>query len=235
MTIRVQILDAGGFFRRREPMIRRTVKAAVGHVEAASDLTDVDLIVHPTDFGRDQFSIAAFTMGPHNIHVGVERSQLSSDDLEADLFRTTVHELHHAARWRHIKRWTVAEAVILEGLALLADHEIAGPQDSTDRPLADVRTALDYVVDHRAEKLEGHRNWLYTSEPEQPGAVPRIYTVGLLTMRAALKRLGLTPWGAASRDAEELMDAGLAALDRADGCDWDHERRTDPLPERRRA
>ena len=212
MTIRVQILDAGGHFRRRAALIRRTVGRAVEYVEDRDARGDVDLIVHPTDFGRDQFAIAAFTMGPNNIHIGVERSQLSSEDLEQDLYRTTIHELHHALRWRHIARWTVEEAVILEGLALLADHEACGPQEGVDRPLSDVAEALRYVAEHRADKLENQRNWLYTSEPEQPGGVARAYTVGLLTMRAALDRLELDPWTAASRPAEELMDAGLAAL-----------------------
>jgi len=184
------------------------VQAAVTHVEAVSDLTDVDLIVHPTDFGRDQFSIAAFTMGPNNIHIGIERSQLSSEDLEPDLLRTTVHELHHALRWRHVGRWTMGEAVILEGLALIADHAVGGPQDGVDRPLADVVEALDFVARHRDEPLENHRNWLYTSEPEQPGAIARAYTVGLLVMRNALSELELDSWQAAKLPAATLLDAG---------------------------
>ena len=212
MSIRVQILDAGGFFRRRLPLVRRAVQQAVAHVESVSDLSDVDLVVNPTDFGRDQFSIAAFTMGPHNIHIGVERSQLSSDDLETDLFRTTVHELHHAARWREIGKWTVGEALILEGLALVADHAAAGPQDLTDRPLEDVGGALDYMVANRREKLEAHRSWLYTSEPTQPGAIPRVYTVGFLLMDAATRRLGLTAWEAAKLDAETLLETAVMAV-----------------------
>lgn len=212
MTIRTQILDAGGFFRRRRSLIGRTVEDAVRHVEARSALSNVDLIVHPLDHGRDQFAIAAFTMGPHNIHIGIERSQLSSEDLDLDLFRTTVHELHHSLRWRAVTRWTVGEAVILEGLAVLADHAAAGPQDEVDRPLSDVRTALDYVLAHRGDSLEKHRNWLYTSEPEQPGAVPRIYSVGLLMMRAALFEIGGDPWSAASRKADDLLDAALVGL-----------------------
>ena len=212
MTIRVQILDAGGFFRRRLPLIRRTVETAVAYVEERSALMDVDLIVHPTDFGRDQFAIAAFTMGPNNIHIGVERSQLSSEELEGDLYRTTIHELHHALRWRQITRWTVGEAVILEGLALLADHEACGPQEGVDRPLSDVTGALRYVAEHSDAKLENHRSWLYTSEAAQPGGVARAYTVGLLVMRAACERLSLDPWAAALRPAEELMIAGLEEL-----------------------
>ncbi|WP_308916950.1 DUF2268 domain-containing putative Zn-dependent protease [Jannaschia sp. LMIT008] len=213
MTIRVQILDAGGYFRRRLPLIRRTVADAVAYVEGVSEIRDVDLIVHPTDFGRDQFSIAAFTMGPHNIHIGVERSQLSAEDMDVDLFRTTVHELHHAWRWRHVKRWTVSEAVILEGLALLADHGAVGPQDGVDRPLDDVKKALDYVLAHGSESLTKHRNWLYTSEPEQPGAVARAYTVGMLLMRGALEELKLDPWQAATMEASALIEAGLSHYD----------------------
>ena len=214
MTIRCQILDAGGHFRRRAPLIRRAVAEAVRYVEDVSDLGDVDLVVHPTDFGRDQFAIAAFTMGPHNIHIGVERSQLSSEDLEAELFRTVVHELHHALRWRSIARWTVAEAVILEGLALVADHAAAGRQDWVDRPLADLEGALSYVIAHRDRRLEDHRAWLYTSEPQQPGAVARAYTVGLLLMRGAMRALRTDPWSAARRPAAELIDAGLHAQER---------------------
>ena len=210
-TIRFQILDAGGHFRRRAPAIRRAVAAAVAYVEAVSDLSNVDLIVHPTDFGRDQFAIAAFTMGPHNVHIGVERSQLSSDDLEAEVYRTTIHELHHALRWRSIGRWTVAEAVILEGLALLADRAAAGRQDSVDRPLWNTEQALAYVVRHYDHRLEDHRNWLYTSEAEQPGAVARAYTVGLLLMQGALATLRIDAWAAAARPAGELIDAGLRA------------------------
>lgn len=210
MTIRCQILDAGGHFRRRGPTIRRAVASAVDYVERASPLSNVDLIVHPTDFGRDQFAIAAFTMGPHNIHIGIERSQLSSEDLEADVYRTTIHELHHALRWRAIGRWTVAEAVILEGLALLADHMAAGPQDWLDRPLSNVDKALDYVIEHRHHRLEQHRGWLYTSEPEQPGAVARAYTVGLMLMRRALDALDVDPWAAAALSADTLVDAGLS-------------------------
>ncbi|UWQ20930.1 DUF2268 domain-containing putative Zn-dependent protease [Jannaschia sp. W003] len=184
------------------------------HVGAVSDLSDVDLIVHPTDFGRDQFPIAAFTMGPNNIHIGIERSQLSSEELESELLRTTVHELHHALRWRYVSRWTVGEAVILEGLALVADHAVGGPQEGVDRPLSDIAEAMEYVTSHRDEKLENHRNWLYTSEPSQPGGIARVYTVGLLMMRNAILELGGDSWNAAKLPAPRLLDAGEAAVRR---------------------
>jgi hypothetical protein len=213
MTIRLVIFDAGGFFARRLPTIRRTLTCAIEHVTAASGLSDVDLVVHPVDFGFDQFPVAAFTMGPHNVHVGIERSQLNSEELEPELFRTTVHELHHAFRWPHVlRRWTVEEIVVLEGLAVLADHMAAGPQDGVDRPLDDPEQALSDLNDIRGDGLSGKRSWLYSSEDAQPGGIARVYTLGHLLMTAATGRLGLDPWSAATRNAAELMDAGYEAL-----------------------
>ncbi|KIT14647.1 DUF2268 domain-containing putative Zn-dependent protease [Jannaschia aquimarina] len=215
MTIRVQFLDPGGLFRRKAPLIRRTVAEAVEYVQSVSDLSDVDVIVHPADHGPDQFLISSFTSNPHHIDLGIERSQLSSEELESELFRVAVHELHHAKRMRAFSRWTVGESVILEGLALLADHVASGPQDEVDRPLANVQEAVDYVLAHRNEPLAGHRNWLYSPEPEQPGAVHRVYTVGHLLMTGALKRLDLNAWEAADLPAEQLLAPGFAEQGRA--------------------
>ncbi|MEM8824294.1 MAG: DUF2268 domain-containing putative Zn-dependent protease [Pseudomonadota bacterium] len=209
MTIRLQILDAGGHFRRRRPLIRRIMTEAIDYAVARSDLSNVDLVVHPTDFGADQFPVSAFTMGPHNIHIGIERSQLGSDDLELDIFRAAVHELHHAHRWRFVHRsWTVAEALTLEGLAVLADQQAAGPQDGIDRPLHDPAGALGHVASIRDNPIERHRNWLYQAEATQPGGFARIYTIGNLLLGAALDGLKLDPWQAARLSAADLLDAG---------------------------
>ncbi|MEM9796976.1 MAG: DUF2268 domain-containing putative Zn-dependent protease [Pseudomonadota bacterium] len=213
MTIRLHILDSGCHFGRRLPLIRRTLEAAIHHVEQRSDLSNVDMAVHPIDFGHDQFPISAFTMGPHNIHIGIERSQLSSEELEPDLYRFTIHELHHALRWRHVaKVWTVAEAVVLEGLAVLADHDAAGPQDLTDRPLSAPEDALATLAVIRGDRLEGQRDWLYSSETAQPGGIGRVYSVGHLVMKSALAALSLDPWQAALHPADALVDAGMHAL-----------------------
>ena len=94
----------------------------------------------------------------------------------------------------------------------MADHVTAGEQDDVDRPLSNAAVALTYVTAHRTHRLEDHRRWLYSPEPEQPGAVARAYTVGLLLMRHALDRLELDPWGAAALPAGALIDAGMAAI-----------------------
>ncbi|MEM7643133.1 MAG: DUF2268 domain-containing putative Zn-dependent protease [Pseudomonadota bacterium] len=213
MTIRTHVFDAGGHFGRALPTIRRTLAAAVDHVSQVSALDNVDMVVQPVDFGTDQYPIAAFTSGPHNIHIGIERSQLRSEDLEDELYRSTIHELHHALRWRHLtKPWTVGEMVTLEGLALLADHAAAGPQDEVDRPLSDPDRALADLAAIRCDPLSRHRAWLYSSEDAQPGGVGRVYALGALLMSAALARLSLDPWTAADRPARDLLDHGYAAL-----------------------
>ncbi|MBM2577355.1 hypothetical protein JQC91_13685 [Jannaschia sp. Os4] len=212
MTIRTHILDAGGLFGRRLPKVNRTVDAAVTYVCKRSRLTNVDLVVQPTDFGRDRMAVDAFCMSGHSVHVGIEREALTSDDWEDDLYRAVVHELHHALRWRHVRRWTVGEALVLEGLALLADQAAAGPQDVTQRPMEDYDGALDYIHVHRDAPIHGHQRWLYSPEPEQPGAGHRIYTAGHHLMRAALRDLHITPWTAARRTGSELLDAGLSRL-----------------------
>ncbi|MEM7711833.1 MAG: DUF2268 domain-containing putative Zn-dependent protease, partial [Pseudomonadota bacterium] len=191
MTIRLHVFDAGGHFGRALPKIKRTLSAAIEHVRAASTLTDVDMVVHPVDFGSDQYAISAFTSGAHNVHIGIERSELSSDDLEDDLYRAVIHELHHALRWRYLeKRWTVGETIVLEGLALLADHDAAGPQDYTDRPLSDPTRALAHVKTIRSDMVNQHRAWLFSPEEAQPGAAARVYTLGTLLMSAALRETG---------------------------------------------
>ncbi len=211
MSIRVQILDSGGFFGRRRALIRRTIDAALAHVHAICGLTDVDLVIHPNDHGPDQFCISAFTMGPHNIHIGIERSQLSSDELEADLYRTLVHELHHALRWRHVARkWSVGEVIVLEGLALLADERAAGPHDDIARPLSDPDAALSYLARFRDADVAAHRAWLYAPEPAQPGGAARVYTIGRMLMERAIDARGLGPWAAAAIPADDLLDDALA-------------------------
>ncbi|MEM7489048.1 MAG: DUF2268 domain-containing putative Zn-dependent protease [Pseudomonadota bacterium] len=214
MTIRVHVFDAGGHFGRALPRIRRTIAAAIEHVRASSTLENVDIAVHPADFGSDQFPISAFTTGPHNIHIGIERSQLRSEDLEEELYRSTVHELHHALRWRYLgARWTVGETVVLEGLALLADHAAAGPEDFTDRPLADPARAISHLKNIQGEQVSHHRAWLYSPEEAQPGAAARVYTLGTLLMTATLQEVDLDPWAAAEHPADDLLDKGFSALD----------------------
>jgi hypothetical protein len=212
--MRLQILDAGGHFGRRLPMIRRTLNRAVSHVADFCDLGDVDVVVHPKDQGPDQWPVEAFTLGPHNIHISIERSQLSGEELEAEVFRCAVHELHHAWRWRHMGRrtWCVGEAIVLEGLAVLADHLAAGPHDATDRPLHDPCLAVRQLEAIMAEPVRRHRVWLHSPEPSQPGGVSRIYSVGRLVMRAATVAEGIDPWVAARRPTRDLMEAGLGAL-----------------------
>lgn len=213
MTIRVHYFDAGKLFGRSMATIRRTLVDAVAHVEDRSTLADVDVVVQPLDSGRDQFPIAAFTMGPHNIHIGIERSQLRGDDMEADLFRAAVHEMHHALRWRHRGPiWTVGEVVVLEGLALLADTAAAGPDDETDRPLTDPGAALQKLERIRAEPLSAHRHWLYSSEDSQPGGPERVYSLGRLVLGAALEAIDADPWQAATMRADDLLSCGAAAL-----------------------
>lgn len=212
MTIRVHILDAGNAFGRRRGMIAAAIGRATRYVHERCALADVDLVVQPMDFGTRQAPIDAFTMGPHNIHVGLERSSLSDDELEPELVRTVVHELHHALRWRRVNRWTVGEAVVMEGLAILADQGVAGPAENLDRPMSDVHGALEYLRAHQGEPLQDHRRWLYTSEPDQPGAAERVYATGRHLMQASLRRLHESPWNAASRPGDELLAIGFRQL-----------------------
>lgn len=212
MTVRAHILDAGNLFGRRRPAVQRAVDAAVRYVERRSPRLDADLVVQPMSFGRDHFPIEAFAMSPHNVHVGIERTSLSADDMGAEVYRTVIHELHHAVRWSHVPRWTLGEAIILEGLAVVADQVAAGPREDLLRPMRDAARAVDYLLAHRSEPLRGHQKWLYSTEPEQPGDATRIYTAGLHVMRAALTTLRVSPWKAATRSADDLLDAGFARL-----------------------
>ena len=213
MTIRLHYFDAGNAFGDRLAEIRDALGEAKAHVEERSALREVDVVVQPLDFGHDQFPISAFTAGPHNVHIGIERSQIDSDQLEPDLFRTAVHELHHALRWRHSgPSWSVCEVIVLEGLAILADHAAAGPDGQTDRPLDDPGAALARLQEIRQEPVEGHRRWLYSPEDSQPGGPERVYSLGSMVMRAALGSLDLDPWQAGERSAEDLVAEGLSAL-----------------------
>ena len=212
MTIRTHILDAGALFGRARPRVARTIERAVTYVQRRSKMQDVDLVVQPTDFGEGRMPVEAFCMSGHNVHIGVERAALRTEELEEDLYRVVVHELHHALRWRHVRTWTVGEGIVLEGLALLADQAAAGPQDVTQRPMKDVIGAIDYIGTHRDAPIRRHQRWLYSPEPEQPGAGDRVYTAGHRVMRAALQGLHISPWTAARRPGDVLLDAGLARL-----------------------
>lgn len=86
--------------------------AAVRHVRARSGLSNVDILIHPLDLGEHEIGVFGQTLGPHNVHIGIEVSQFGDPDLAGDLFRVIVHEPHHALRWRHVRsRWTIAEVV----------------------------------------------------------------------------------------------------------------------------
>jgi hypothetical protein len=219
MTVRLRIFDAGDHFKRRLPLIRRSVTAAIDHAAEHSGLADVDVVVHPKDQGPDQWAVEAFTLGPHNVHIGVERSELSSEELETDLFRCAVHELHHAWRWGLMGRrtWSVGEAIVLEGLAMLADHAAAGPQHDVDRPLDEPCRAMREFAAIRHEPVARHRAWLHSPEPSQPGGVSRLYSVGRVVMRAAILEKGTGPWEAAALPTDDLVETGLGTLRRMAG------------------
>ena len=117
--------------------MRDAVTAGIDWVLQRSALSDVDVILYPTDFGRD-WSISAHTAGPHLVVIGVDVALLTSDALYQEVRCCLVHELHHCLRWRHVPRWTVAEAVILEGLAKRADID-AFRADVPDAVIAEVR------------------------------------------------------------------------------------------------
>ena len=213
--IRIRVFDAGRRFGRHDAAIRGVVADAILHVRGRSALSDVDIVIQPLDFGEHEIGVAGVTMGPNNVHIGIEIARLDDEEFDVELLRVAVHELHHALRWRHLmSRWTVAEVVAMEGLAVLADQGAAGGQDDMDRPFDDEAAAMRHVASIAGESLVGHRAWIYTTEPGQPGGAARVYRLGVLLMRAALREGGLDPWSAARLPAADLVAAGLARVGR---------------------
>jgi hypothetical protein len=214
-VIRVHVFDVRGRFGTGRMALESLLYDAVAHVRARSRLRNVDLVVQPLDGTTGSYPIIGKTFDGNNVHIAVDPSFLDEEDGEAELSRTCVHELHHALRWRHVRRWTVAEAVVLEGLALVADHDAAGPAGVfADRALRDPNGALDYLARNSEAPAALHDRWLYSSEPEHPGDASRVYKAGKLVVGAALQALDETAWDAVRRPGIELVREGMAALGR---------------------
>ena len=214
MSIDIHIFDRTNRFGAKRATIDAALSAAIDWVTARADGLSVDVVVAPTDFGTDQF-MNAVAQGPANISMGIDIAALDDPTLCENVRCCMVHELHHAHRWPYIPRWTVAECLILEGLAKIADIE-AFRAAVPDAPMpgwtiADENAARDDVRRLKDMAMEDARDWLYAPEPDAAAHVPaRSYAVGLDLMLRATHALRLDPWQAATRDAATLMDAARA-------------------------
>ncbi|MEO0666658.1 MAG: DUF2268 domain-containing putative Zn-dependent protease [Pseudomonadota bacterium] len=211
MSVDIHIFDRSDRFGAQRPTIDAALSAGADWVAARADGLSVDVVVAPTDFGTDQF-VNAVAQGPANISMGIDIAALGDPTLYENVRCCMVHELHHAYRWPHIPRWSVAECLILEGLAKIADIE-AFRAAVPDAPMpgwtiADADAVRDDVGRLKNTAMEDARDWLYTPEPAASPHVPmRIYAVGLDLMLRATHALRLDPWQAATRDAATLMAA----------------------------
>ncbi len=202
MTIDLHIFDRGGAFGQERIDIRNAVQRGIDWALAQTVLKDIDVILYATDFGRDQ-TLSAVATNASTALIGVDTAMLALPDRDTRVTRCTVHELNHCHRWPHVPRWTVAEAVILEGLVQMADAELPGvPAHSDADP-----SLLPELAERVDDDMEDHRDWLYTSVDTD--TTFRIYTAGLALIERATKRLELAVWDATTRPAIELLDAGL--------------------------
>lgn len=207
MSIDVHIFDRGHAFGHARGTIDLTARRAGEDMALRCGLTDVDVAIFPTDWGADQPEANAFTMGPHGVHVGIELAHLPRYDIQSAFYRLMIHELHHCFRWRHVPRWSVSEALALEGLALLADEAMAGPRANAMPAPVDPQAELAVLRKKGHKKMEKHRDWLYA--PDAKGAPFRIYTLGRYVMERALRQLDLDPFEAATHSADRLVEASL--------------------------
>lgn len=211
MPVALHLLDPGDAFGVAQGAIRDAVQSGIAWVSDRAPVPDIALVVYPTDFGRD-FRFAAHASGPHNAIIGIDCAVLAAPNLSADLRRTTIHELHHCLRWPHVPHWTVGEACILEGLALLADEQARPPDHQQPTyPVADPdKLDRDFATQAPCD-MEDARGWLYTCEPGTPDNAPfRIYTAGRRAMVRALARLDMDPWQALALPADILIAAASA-------------------------
>jgi hypothetical protein len=216
--IRVHVFDAGRRFAAHRTLLDAIVEQAVRHVSDQSGLTEVDLVIQPIDGTAGGFPIQASTSDGHSIHIGLDPTFLDDRDVDDELLRTVVHELHHALRWRYVRKWTVAEVVALEGLALAADRAVCRDVVEVDEPPAEeAEKLIAYLAAHGEEAALQHRTWLYSSDPARPGDPGRVYRAGQLLMDAALAALDKTPWQAVRRSGLELVEEGARALNEGRG------------------
>lgn len=211
LSLDLHLHDRGGAFGPRRAMIEAAARDGMAWVRARADLQDVDILLYPTDFGHDQ-GVNAVSTGPHLVSFGLDIAILDDPELDQIVRCCVVHELHHCLRWRHIPHWSVAECVILEGLAKIADIEAyrAHMPDAPDPGWAMAEPGrLDAeFADLSDRDMEDARDWLYAAEPGTPPGTPaRIYTVGLRHMQAALAQLGQDAWAAARLPAATLVAA----------------------------
>lgn len=122
MSVDITIFDRADRFGPAHRTIDAALKSGVEWVAARVNTLSVDVVVAPTDFGRDQ-SLNAVTQGGQNISLGIDVACLDDAGLFENVRCCLVHELHHAHRWPRIPKWTVGECLILEGLAKIADIE----------------------------------------------------------------------------------------------------------------
>ena len=212
MSIEIHIFDQGHAFGHMRGTIDLTARRAAEDTALRSGLDHVDVAIHPCDGGDDLSDATATALGPHNLHVGIALSRLAGYDVQTAFYRLMVQKLHQCLRWRHVTRWTLAEGVAWDGLALLAGEALAGPPPQPVPLPSDPQAAFSVLRKKGHKKLEKHRSWL--SEPDVPGAPGRALTIGRYVMQQALDHLKLDPFQAANVSADRLLQAALTSPER---------------------
>jgi uncharacterized protein YjaZ len=129
MPTALHILSASLELKSYQRKIHSTAKAVFKAVGKVLPIKDVEVVVYknPSATIREIGGIGGYTQVANIIFISLDPSHTNFKKAIGDeLFKTLVHELHHAIRWQKPVAETLLEAVVSEGLA---DHfvtEITG-------------------------------------------------------------------------------------------------------------
>ncbi|MGL5389930.1 MAG: DUF2268 domain-containing putative Zn-dependent protease [Shewanella sp.] len=134
MTIKVTLLNSSGKLSRLSAPLHSAIDKTLTRVAEFIELFEIDITISPFQQGEESPSgLGGYALSEHRVELLVDCSR---DDIErvieAELMDVLAHELHHSVRMRfHLSSNTLADQLIMEGLACHFEHTVTNGKPSS--------------------------------------------------------------------------------------------------------
>lgn len=133
MSINIGLLNATGKLERYRSVLETGIAATIKKVSEYFELSNIDITVAPFQKGEESPSgIGGYALSAHRLEILIdaERGDIG-EIIESELLDVLAHELHHCLRMGlEIPSKTLAQHLIMEGLACHFEHTITGGKQS---------------------------------------------------------------------------------------------------------
>lgn len=134
MTVNVTLLNSSGKLSKHSCLLEEVIEGGLARVSEFFELSAIDITVSPFQKGEESPSgLGGYALSEHRVELLVDCSRDDIDKvIKSELLEVLAHEIHHSVRLGfHMPTGTLAQQLIMEGLACHFEHTISSGKPSS--------------------------------------------------------------------------------------------------------